>query len=478
LDHVELERFEAVRSDYPVSNPDKVSGPNDLAYVIYTSGTTGNPKGVMIEHTSNINMSLDQIKFIGVTKKDKITWFASVSFDASIYEIMMGLYCGATLYIPAEETIKDKDRFIRFLKDSESTVLTLPPSYLGLLPTEDIIGLRCLITAGESPNIPKILEIAESGIQHFNAYGPTECAVCVTIYKTIINDFKKEKNVLIPIGRPISNTQVYLLDGMLEPVGIGVQGRLYVSGSGLARGYLNKPELTAEKFIDNPFLEGERIYDTGDLGRWLPDGNIEFLGRDDHQVKVRGYRIELEEIESTLIQYRQGLKQVVVEAKDHDKDKVLVAYYTSSLAIDKESLKNFLQDRLPDYMVPSFYVELEELPLTSNGKIDRKLLSNSGVKKDGNNPYIPPKNKIEKELVMLWQNVLGIEKIGVRDNFFDLGGNSLHIMRLLSMTNNHFSVQLRIEDFFHDVNIEKIAETINELQSISIIQERKSKQII
>tara|TARA_B100000378_G_C18012854_1_gene401317 strand:- start:627 stop:1289 length:663 start_codon:yes stop_codon:yes gene_type:complete len=220
------------------------------------------------------------------------------------------------------------------------------------------------------------------------------------------------------------------------------------------------------------------MYDTGDLARWLPDGNIEFLGRKDHQVKVRGYRIELGEIESVLLQYSQNLKQVVVDAKDHDRGKVLVAYYTSSADIDNDSVRDFLRERLPEYMVPSFYVELKELPLTSNGKINRKLLSNSDVKKGGNNLYVPPKNKIEKELVLLWQNVLGIEKIGIRDNFFDLGGNSLHIMRLLSATNNHFSVQLRIEDFFHDVNIEKIAETIREFQSISILQKRKSKKII
>ncbi|WP_281925816.1 AMP-binding protein, partial [Flavobacterium collinsii] len=204
---------------------------NDLAYLIYTSGSTGQPKGVMVEHGSNINMSLNQIETFEITEKDKVVWFASVAFDASISEIMMSLYSGATLCIPTEEIIKDKDQFTSFLKETKSTVVTFPPSYLGLLSENDISGLRCVITAGESANLTKAITVVESGIDYFNAYGPTECAVCVSIYKVTKDDFE---NLVIPIGRPISNTQIYILDDNLEPVVIGGSGKLYVSGSGVA----------------------------------------------------------------------------------------------------------------------------------------------------------------------------------------------------------------------------------------------------
>ncbi|KAF2339716.1 amino acid adenylation domain-containing protein, partial [Flavobacterium nitrogenifigens] len=217
----------------------------DVAYVIYTSGSTGKPKGVMVEHVSNINMSLDQIRTFEITEADKVVWFSSVSFDASISEIMMSLYSGATLCIPREETIKNKDQFIVFLKETKASVVTFPPSYLGLLSENDISGLRCVITAGESANAGKAIAIVESGIDYYNAYGPTECAVCVSIYKITKNDFKKS---IIPIGKPISNTQVYILDDCLNPLPIGVTGKLYVSGAGVGRGYLNRAELTQEKF--------------------------------------------------------------------------------------------------------------------------------------------------------------------------------------------------------------------------------------
>ncbi|MCD0472752.1 amino acid adenylation domain-containing protein, partial [Flavobacterium sp. JAS] len=258
-----------------------------------------------------------------------------------------------------------------FLKQTQSTVVTFPPSYLALLSNEDISGLRCIITAGESADPGTALRVTASGIAYYNAYGPTECAVCVSVYQSTGNAVEKR---VIPIGKPISNTQIYILDDSLQIVPIGTPGKLFISGAGVARGYLNKPELTHEKFIANPFIEGERMYDTGDLGRWLSDGNIEFMGRKDHQVKIRGFRIELGEIEYAILQYECDLKQVVVEAKESNEGKVLIAYFTASESVDKSELRSFLQGKLPDYMVPAFYVELDELPLTPNGKIDRKAL--------------------------------------------------------------------------------------------------------
>ncbi|MCP2028480.1 amino acid adenylation domain-containing protein [Flavobacterium sp. HSC-32F16] len=437
----------------------------DLAYVIYTSGSTGQPKGVMVEHTSNINMSLDQIKSFGINEDDKIIWFASAAFDASISEIMMSLYSGAALCIPTEEIIKDKDQFTNFLKETKSTVVTFPPSYLGLLSENDISGLRCIITAGESANSTKAIAVAESGIDYYNAYGPTECAVCVSIYKVTKEDFEKS---VIPIGRPISNTQVYILDEALKPLPIGAAGKLYVSGSGLARGYLNKSELTEEKFIANPFIEGKRMYDTGDLACWLPDGNIEFLGRKDHQVKIRGYRIELGEIENTISQYSEDLKQVVVEVKENNQEKVLAAYLVSTTKIDKSELRSFLQEKLPDYMVPGFYIELEKLPLTPNGKIDRNSLPGISVEDVIRKEYAGPRNKTEENLVLIWQEVLGIEQIGITDNFFELGGHSLIIAQVINRTHKQLGKTVSFKVFFANPTIESLSKELQEKDFIAI----------
>ncbi|MBP4137055.1 non-ribosomal peptide synthetase [Flavobacterium geliluteum] len=439
----------------------------DLAYVIYTSGSTGQPKGVMVEHRSNINMSLDQIKSFGINKNDKIIWFASVAFDASISEIMMSLYSGATLCIPTEEIIKDKDQFISFLKETKSTVVTFPPSYLGLLSENDISGLRCIITAGEPANSTKAIAVAASGIDYYNAYGPTECAVCVSIYKVTKDDFEKS---VIPIGRPISNTQVYILDEALKPLPIGATGKLYVSGAGVARGYLNKPELTEEKFIANPFIEGERMYDTGDLACWLPDGNIEFLGRKDHQVKLRGYRIELGEIENTISQYSEDLKQVAVEVRENNQEKVLAAYLVSTTNIDKSELRSFLQAKLPDYMVPGFYIELEKLPVTPNGKIDRNSLPSISVEDIVRKEYIGPRNKTEENLVLIWQEVLGIEPIGITDNFFELGGHSLIIAQIINRTRKQLGKTVSFKVFFANPTIEGLSKELQEKDFTAILK--------
>ncbi|MFK7115266.1 amino acid adenylation domain-containing protein, partial [Flavobacterium oreochromis] len=291
-DYASLE-YEKIKNE-SIKNLDRDISPNDVAYLIYTSGSTGNPKGVLIEHTSNINMSLDQIKTFDITSNDKIVWFASIAFDASISEMMMSLYSGATLCIPSEYEIKDTKQFTDFINSTQSTVVTFPPSYLEKLNIDELTSLRVIITAGESANPFIAKKVLNNNKKYFNAYGPTEYSVCTSIFQLESNEDYKT----LPIGRPISNTQVYILDQDKKVVPIGVTGKLYVAGAGLSRGYLNKPELTAEKFIVNPFVEGTKMYDTGDLARWLPDGNIEFLGRADFQVKIRGYRIELGEIET------------------------------------------------------------------------------------------------------------------------------------------------------------------------------------
>ncbi|WP_184190840.1 non-ribosomal peptide synthetase, partial [Chryseobacterium defluvii] len=447
--------------------------PSDIAYLIYTSGSTGRPKGVLVEHHSNINMSLDQIKTFQVTSEDKIVWFASVAFDASISEVMMSLYSGAALCIPAEEEQKDISRFISFLERTEPTVVTFPPSYLDLLSNEDLKTLKTIITAGESANPVKAKEIVENGVNYYNAYGPTEYSVCTSIFK-----LESHQNyTAVPIGKPISNTRVYILDEDLNLVPVGVSGKLYVSGAGLSRGYLNKVELTAEKFVDNPFEAGSKMYDTGDLARWLPDGNLEFLGRKDFQVKIRGYRIELGEIESCITQFSSSIRQVVAESKEVNGEKVLVAYYTSSLeateatetvgsnasqriVIDKTVLREYLQSKLPDYMVPGYFVELEAIPLTPNGKIDRKSLPGVSGEDLIRREYVAPRNATEEKLSGIWSEVLGLEKVGVTDNFFELGGHSLMVAQVLNRIHRDLSKQISFQDFFTSPTIEGITKNL------------------
>ena len=450
---------------YNSNNLHTVILPKDLAYIIYTSGSTGLPKGVLVEHQSTINMFLDQIRSFEITEKDAIVWFASVSFDASISEILMTLNSGATLCIPSEDTIKEKKQFVTFLKETNSSVVTFPPSYLELLSDNDISGLRCIITAGESANTLKALSVTALGIDYYNAYGPTECTVCVSIYKVTGNDLEKS---IIPIGKPIANTQLYILDEELQPLPIGFSGKIYVSGAGLTRGYLNKPELTNEKFIANPFIEGAQMYDTGDLGYWLPDGMIEFLGRKDQQVKLHGFRIEPGEIESTIFQYSDNIKQVVVAVTEHNQEKVLAAYVVADTIIDKSALRHFLKNRLPEYMVPGFYIALEKLPVTTNGKIDKKSLPAITFETIIRKQYSAPGNKIEEDLVAIWEEVLGIEKVGITDDFFELGGHSLIVGQLINRINQCLGKTISFKTFFSNATVEKISAQLNNSSYLAI----------
>jgi fengycin family lipopeptide synthetase D len=272
----------------------------------------------------------------------------------------------------------------------------------------------------------------------------------------------------VPIGTPISNTKVYILDENLFLLPIGVPGKIYISGLSLSSGYLNLPELTKEKFLKNPFEEGERIYDTGDFGRWLPDGNIEFLGRKDHQVKIRGFRIELGEIENTIIQFSDFLKQVVVEVKEINNDKVLVAYFISTVIIDRLQLRSFIETKLPDYMVPSFYVALKELPLTPNGKIDRKALPNITEEDLIRREYVAPRNETERKLTLIWQELLGVEQVGITDNLFELGGHSLIVGQIINRTYKILGKSISFRDFFSNPTIEGLIKLLANSSYVTI----------
>ena len=463
IDEEELEYFYNYKEKYLRNNLKNISSPENLVYVIYTSGTTGNPKGVMMQNDNIINLLLFHIN--SIKGNSKTIQLANNSFDVSFQEIFTTLLSGATLYPISDEIKKDILKLTEYIINYNINTIFLPTAYFKVLIENNLflqslsINMKNIIVAGEQLILNK--EIIKSINQHsfeiHNHYGPAETHVVTTyvINKNCLN------NLIPPIGRPITNTHIYILDADLNPLPIGVAGKIYISGAAVSRGYLNKPELTAEKFIDNPFMVGTRMYDTGDLGRWLPDGNIDFFGRKDHQEKIRGFRIELGEIEATLLQYSEDLKQVVVEAREVNGEKTLVAYYVSHKEIDKSQLRDFLHDKLPDYMVPSIYVTLEKLLLTSNGKIDRKALPSFSTDDVVRKEYVAPRNEIEKQLVLIWQEVLGIDKIGISDNFFELGGSSIGLIKLLHKVNFVFDKQLTYNDLM-------VKPTINNLQSLLI----------
>ncbi len=433
--------------------------PQNLAYVIYTSGSTGKPKGVLIEHRGLYNLALAQIEVFKLNSDHRVLQFASLSFDASIFEIVMALGSGATLYCAAKESLLPGTRLIQFLQENAITHATFPPSLLAVLPSAELPALQTIICAGESCSLDVVKRWA-SGRRFFNAYGPTEA----TVWSSFAEICERQKP---PIGRPIANTQLYILDENLQPVPVGIPGELYIGGAGLARGYLNRPELTAERFIPHPFSQkhGERIYKTGDLVRPRADRNIEFLGRTDAQVKIRGYRIELGEIEALLVQHPAVKEAAVVAEDDLSGNKRLVAYVVADRdrTLNPLEMRSFLKEKLPAYMIPQAFVAIAFLPLTPNGKIDRlrlqapeNLTSNSTDKS-----CIPPRTPTESTLAQIWSEILNTELVGISDNFFDLGGDSLLAIRLINEINQQFQRDLPLSDLFLNPTIEALAYSLD-----------------
>ncbi len=428
---------------------------NQLAYIIYTSGSTGMPKGVMIEHRSVLNHILYHTTRFGVNPTDHILLFSNFIFDASIEQIFLALTNGSSLYLTTKAFLLNANLLKKFLIENEITHLDSTPSFLVNIPFDNYKSLRRVISGGEyCPS--HLAELWGSKYEFYNAYGPTETTITSIGYK-----FEAAATAhynTIPIGRPIANTKVYVLDKYLNITPIGVTGELCIAGAGLARGYLNQSNLTAEKFIVNPFNPTERMYLTGDIVRWLPDRQLEFIGRKDDQVKIRGYRIELGEIESALDQIAEIKQSVVVARKYATGSKQLVAYITNEKEIDDRSIQELLRKKLPVYMVPKIYVFLAEIPFTASGKIDRKALPLPSS--DATKNYVAPSNEIEIQLVKIWEELLGKERIGIRDNFFELGGDSLKLMQLNTAIQNQFKIEIPIRDFFLLPVIKELAQVI------------------
>jgi amino acid adenylation domain-containing protein len=437
--------------------------PQDSAYIIYTSGSTGNPKGVEIDHSSLFNFLLSIKEKLNITAQDLLFSVTTYSFDISILEFFLPLISGAEIYIANQVLLSDPKEVCNKIAAIKPTLIQATPSFYQMLFDAGWQGDKNIkiLCGGDSLNDKLAEKIFLNASEFWNMYGPTET--------TIWSSTKKIEGPLdtLNIGTPIHNTKFYILDDAMNMQAIGIAGNIFIGGAGLAKGYYNNLALTKERFITNPFNNEELIYNTGDLGRWLPDGNIGFLGREDHQVKIRGHRIELGEIELVLSQYSQSIKQVVVDAKEINENKVLVAYFISDNELDKSELRNYLQTKLPEYMLPNYFVNIDVLPLTANGKIDRKALPEITAEDFIKKEYKSPSNSTEEKLVEIWQEVLGVEKIGITDDFFELGGHSLIVMKLKSIIENHFLIKITTVDVFNNPTIQGVALLIKELEFIN-----------
>ncbi|PJI09448.1 MULTISPECIES: hybrid non-ribosomal peptide synthetase/type I polyketide synthase [Clostridium] len=442
------------------SNLSKVSGADNLAYIIYTSGTTGKPKGVMIKHSGISNLKVMFKNDIKVQENDRVLQFASFAFDASVLEITMSLLNGAQLNIVSKEVINNYLKFEDYLNNNKITIAILPPTYLNSMDNNEIKTLRILITGGSAIK-KELLNKWSNKVKYINAYGPTETTICSTIWH--YSDNAKELDT-VPIGRPINNLNAYVVNKNLKLVPIGVAGELCISGDGLARGYLNNEKLTAEKFVENPYEPGQKMYKTGDLARWLPDGNIEFIGRIDNQVKIRGFRIELGEIENSLLKL-EGIKEAVVISREQQENKCLCAYYVSEKEYSIKEIRRELKKNIPDYMIPSYFICLKQLPITKNGKVDRKKLPIPDEHIDTGVVYEAPRNEIEKILVKVWKDILNSKKIGITDDFFSLGGDSIKAIQLASRTKAK-GYSFEIEKLYENSTIKDLSKYVkkNEME--------------
>jgi amino acid adenylation domain-containing protein len=440
---------------------ESINKPEDLLYVIYTSGSTGTPKGVMIEHRGVVNLIKGASDMIDLGSNQVMLSVTTIVFDIFVFESWLSLARGMRVVIAGEGEQKDPERLSAVIRRNNIQVMQTTPSRFQMLMLDEeqascLKQLSIILLGGEP--LPEVLlkKLKETGASIYNGYGPTETAV----YSTFADVTMVEQ---ITIGRPLANTRVYILDRHANPVPVGVSGELCLGGAGLARGYLNRPELTAEKFVANPFIPGERMYRTGDLARWLPDGNIEFLGRIDHQVKIRGFRVELGEIETGLLTH-QSVREAVVTARDDQAGtRYLCAYIVADSPLSTPELREHLSRRLPDYMIPSCFVALERLPLTPNGKIDRKALPEPEGRLETGTPLKDlPLNALEAALLGIWEDVLGISPIGVNENFFDLGGNSLLSIRLLIKTSEVLGRKLPFSAIFQTQTITKLAALLSQ----------------
>ncbi len=448
--------------------------PENLAYVIYTSGSTGLPKGVQIEHKALCNFLVSMQERPGISGDDRLLAVTTLSFDIAGLELWAPLIAGATVVIAGSESGKDPDGLAALIQKHDITMMQATPVTWSALLHSGWRGKNDLkaLCGGEAMSSQLATDLLQSCGGVWNMYGPTETTIWSTIHRV------EKEHGSIPIGRPIANTEIYILDSALNPVPIGSEGEIYIGGEGLARGYLNRAELTADKFIPHPFKARARLYRTGDLGRYLPDGRIVCLGRNDNQVKIRGHRIELGEIESVLEQYPAVRKAVVQARDDGDSAKELVAYWSraESGRGTERDLKEFLQGRLPTYMIPSAWMELDTFPLTPNGKIDRKklpaIVSNGCAR---NEASVLPGTQFEQEVADTWKSILKLREVGLTDDFFEVGGHSLAAMRVVGTLRSKYNIEITLANFFEQPTVQALAAHIERLVKSHYAKEQEKQ---
>jgi amino acid adenylation domain-containing protein len=474
-------------------NPVRGTKPENLAYIIYTSGSTGKPKGVLVTH-GNVTRLMDATDpWFGFGPKDVWTLFHSYAFDFSVWEIWGALLYGGRLVVVPYEVSRSPKEFCKLLADEKITVLNQTPSAFYQLiqaeehgATEKELALRLVIFGGEALELkylkPWFKRHGDKKPQLVNMYGITETTVHVTYRPISWKDVESGQGSVI--GEPIPDLQLYVLNGNLEPLPIGVAGELYVGGAGLGRGYLSRPELTEERFIPDPFSRrpGARLYKTGDVARFLPNRDLEYLGRADQQVQIRGFRVELGEIESVLAE-NEAIRQVVVIVREEQPgDQRLVAYFVRvpDRAVDISELRKHLRAKVPEYMVPQYFVELERIPLNSSGKVDRRALPEPRLDRQADESYVAPQGESERILTAIWEELLQMGKVGVRDNFFDLGGHSLLLVKMVREVEKTFGRKVSIIDVFQRPTIKALAEFLADERgggpSFDRIRERVMKQ--
>ncbi|MCU7552748.1 amino acid adenylation domain-containing protein, partial [Chitinophagaceae bacterium LB-8] len=435
-----LDELRDMIDQLPITNLQRNLQPSHLAYVIYTSGSTGRPKGVLIEHRSVLSLIVNQTKEFGIHADENILQFSNYAFDASVEQTFLALCNGAKLVLVPKELLARTEGLIELMLKEKVTHLHATPSYLLTIRAGKHGALKRVIAGGESCPV-HLANAWTPYVQFYNEYGPTETTVTSVEY---LCPQAMGQQTTVLIGKPIGNTKVYILNEDQDMVPIGSTGEICIGGAGLARGYLNREELTHEKFIANPFKEGERLYCTGDMGRWLVDGSIEYLGRRDEQVKIRGYRIELGEIETVVLQSGMMNQCVVAAKEDSSGNKRLVGYVVADDSFNTEQLLEYLKSRLPEYMVPLQWMKLDNIQLNHNGKIDRKALPN--VEVTNISVYVAPCTDLEEQLVQIWQQLLKVEPIGIHDNFFEVGGHSLLAMQIIAAIRKQRQIELLVKD--------------------------------
>ncbi|MTJ08953.1 non-ribosomal peptide synthetase [Anabaena sp. UHCC 0204] len=457
-------------------NPDSEIKPKNLAYIIYTSGSTGKPKGVQIEHQGVVNFLTTMSQQPGITEKDTLNAVTTICFDIAGLEIYLPLIVGAKVIIVSREIATDGNRLLKQMQESGVTVMQATPATWQMLLSAGLSTEKLkikVLCGGEALTTELANQLLGTGAELWNVYGPTETTIWSTVSQVEkINDSVSEG--IIPIGYPIGNTQIYILDSDLQPVPIGVAGELHIGGAGLARGYLKRPELTAEKFIENPFNSNNKLYKTGDLARYLANGQIEYLGRIDNQVKVRGFRIELGEIEAVINAYPDVNQGVVISRVDSPGNQRLVAYLVTKDGFDLPQLRDLLKLQLPDYMIPATFVVLDSLPLTPNGKIDKKALPAPEIDLSKEKEFVPPQTPTEEMIANIFATVLNVQLVGIHDNFFELGGHSLLATQVISRLRKAFEIEIPLKELFAAPTVAQLSDRIESLRnnhSLSLAQQ-------